>query len=82
MGKFAEARRIFETLPGDATLQQAVAHLERSGVDRSAMRRWAIAISHEFGIASYVDPIDVHVMTPALRAANDFPASPNGDVVQ
>jgi hypothetical protein len=56
---FLEARRSLELAPGVGTMEHAIGKLARAGVDRSSIRRWALSISEEYGIITYVrDAID------------------------
>lgn len=50
---FSEARRVFEFLPGPATLQSAINKLAAAGIERDRIRSFAIDISAEFGTLAY-----------------------------
>jgi hypothetical protein len=64
---FSEARRIFEVLPGEGTLERAIGKLSGAGVDHSRIRGWANSISEEYGIAHYVGPALDRMMIGAAK---------------
>jgi hypothetical protein len=66
---FSEARRAFEVLPGVGTLEHSVGKLTRAGVKHSLIRGWALSISEEYGILSYVRPVLDRMMTGALAVS-------------
>ena len=69
---FSEARRTFEVLPGVGCLESAVGKLVKAGVDPDRIRGWALSISAEFGILSYVRPAFGRIMAGAANSANAF----------
>jgi hypothetical protein len=73
MTAFDEARRIFEILPGEGQLRRAVSILALAGVEHFRIRRWARAISREFGINTYVEPnFEANIMAVGLRLAREL----------
>jgi hypothetical protein len=64
---FSEARRTFEVLPGVGTLERAMGKLAGAGVEQSRIRGWALAISEEYGILSYVGPVIDRMMSGAAK---------------
>lgn len=67
---FANARLMFEALPGDVTLRRAVGHLARHGIEAGSIRTWARSIAQEYGTWDYCGPnFESHIMAPGLRLA-------------
>jgi hypothetical protein len=66
---FAEAKRVFELLPGLGTMEQAVAKLASAGVPLSRIRGWALGIAAEYGIWDYIGPSFERLMRGAAKLA-------------
>lgn len=66
---FSDARRTFEVLPGVGCLEHAVEKLAQGGVDQGRIREWALSISEEYGILSYVRPSLDRMMAGAAKLA-------------
>jgi hypothetical protein len=64
---FSEARRVFERLPGPAMMAFALGKLAEADVERQAMRGWALDITAEFGVLSYVRPSLDRLLAEAER---------------
>jgi hypothetical protein len=67
---FAEAKRVFETLPSPGTMQRCVAILARGGIEERRIRNWCRSVAEQYGVLDYVGPnFEPHIMACGLRLA-------------